>query len=111
MDTTISSRSRNLGLGWSNTPARNGGIAVASAPDVTGGLRSIEAEWQRARQLNSTNDWSASLFVGGRRVVAWWTLVYDGNDYEMGWASSVNINSILADLRDRSEVRVRTELA
>lgn len=89
MEATISTRSRNLGYGWTNAVIRNrplagwslldvertaGGLTVEQPvnPNCTGGLRTIETEMRRAARLNSGNDWRDALFVGLWRVVAVW---------------------------------------
>lgn len=79
-EVTISSKSRNLGLGWSNGVERifnqrgesSLRIAAPTAPAATGGLRTIVKELAHAGRANSGNDWSARLFVGGQTVDAVW---------------------------------------
>lgn len=73
---TITRRSQNLGIGWSNTPVQertaSGGsrlrISDVTAPDVVGTLEDVAAEYDRARRINSGNDWRAVFFVGGVEV-------------------------------------------
>lgn len=72
---TITRKSRNLGIGWSNQPVqeRNGGfsrlvIEDVTKPDVVGTLEDVAREMERARRINSGNDWRRAFFVGGVRV-------------------------------------------
>ena len=73
---TISSRSRNIGYGWTNQPVKrfnNDGssylvIAPVYAPDVTGTPRQVLAEVRWAQRVNNGNDWRGALFVSDRRV-------------------------------------------
>ncbi len=77
METTISSQSRNLGIGWSNTPVqteRGLVISVPTSPDSTGNVTECEKTIARAYHLNKGNDWTYALFVGGQRVEAIWGL-------------------------------------
>ena len=79
-EATISARSRNLGLGWSNDVERvfnqrgesSLRVAAPTAPAATGGLRTVVKELAHAGRANSGNDWSARLFVGGQCVDAVW---------------------------------------
>lgn len=70
---TISSRTRNRGLGWSTQPRGRGtGITPPSGPDVSGGLRTIERELERVHRATSGGVYHRiRLFVGARAVVAW----------------------------------------
>lgn len=117
---TISSRSRNLGYGWTNQPERyiqpNGesGLRIQSVdkPDVTGGLASIEAERNRARRINNGNWWNERLFVAGRPITAIHGYTSD-DDYETVrecWYrvdSDTHVDMLLSDLRRGESVTVR----
>lgn len=71
MITKITRRSRNLGIGWSNSPTRDGRIAPPDGPSVVGSLRDVSAEYDRARRLHSGGvHWTAAFYVGGQRVSA-----------------------------------------
>lgn len=72
---TVTRRSRNLGIGWSNTPARERSgnfsrlvIADVTKPDVVGTPEDVARELERARRINSGNDWARAYFVGGVKV-------------------------------------------
>ncbi len=68
---TITRRSKNLGIGWSNTPARDGRITPPEGPSVVGSIRDVSAEYNRARRLHSGGvHWTAAFYVGGVRVQA-----------------------------------------
>ena len=69
---TITRRSRNLGIGWSNTPTRDGRyIEPVTEPSVVGTLRAVAAEYDRARKLHAGGTYcTAAFFVCGERVVA-----------------------------------------
>lgn len=78
---TISNRNRNLGLGWTNDVEQTEhGLSVrqVSAPDVTGGLRSVERELNHGARVNNSNDWRVALFVGGQRITAIWGTYWTG---------------------------------
>lgn len=119
METTISARSRNLGLGWNNRPKQfynsTGGsylgFAPASAPKAHGGLRLIEEELKGAHRINSGNDWTAALFVGGKRVVAArWGGTWESE--RMQWVEFGGLDQIhqlIGLVRDGVPVDVRTE--
>src|SRR5256885_2248071 len=88
---TITPRSRNLGLGWSNTPYQTYndrgqstglGIREPNSPDSTGGLKSVETELRRAARINGSAYWQARLFVGGQLVDAWWGAYPTSDDWE-----------------------------
>jgi len=111
--TTISSRSRNLGYGWTNQPRqyRNSrgdsllGVPLPSSPDVTGGLRTIETERARAVRGNAGNDWSESLFVAGRRIAyadSETTYIFNGSSHAF-------VGDIILALREGHTVIVRLE--
>lgn len=110
---TLTSRSRNLGLGWSNMPGRQSlEIVPLSTPDASGGLRAIESELARAQRLNSGNFWSARLFVAGALIASRWGVYWAGDDYREGWvrvSSRDEIATVLTELREGLAVRVRTE--
>lgn len=112
-ETTISSRSRNLGYGWSNQASqyRNSrgesllGVSVSTSPDVTGGLKTIETERARAQRGNAGNDWSESLFVAGRRIAyatSETTYIYNGS-------SHASVGDIILALREGHTVTVNLE--
>lgn len=67
---TITRQSKNLGLGWTNQPKRNEpAIEAVETADVTGNWHVIDAEWDRARRLNSGGTWyRVALFVGGKKI-------------------------------------------
>ena len=89
----ITTRARNLGYGWTTQPMRDRAeIVDVTAPDVVGGLRTVEQE--RAKHLRATSGgvWSnAALFVGGRRV-------------------RDDISTALAELREFGEALVYVEV-
>lgn len=75
---TVTRRSRNLGYGSSSQPVQRRNpetgfswleIEPITAPDVTGTVKAILAERQRAVRANSGHDWKGQLFVGGRHVM------------------------------------------
>ena len=96
-EATISARSRNLGLGWSNDVERvfnqrgesSRRVAAPTAPAVTGGPRAVETELSRAAQINAGNDWSARLFVGGKVVDAVWDNYFEITGEETVYAGSI----------------------
>jgi hypothetical protein len=69
---TITRRTRSFGLGWTNdveqTPT---GLRVKrpASPGVVGTPAQVSAELDRARRINSGNDWRRTWFLGGRPVV------------------------------------------
>lgn len=68
----VTSRSRNLGIGWTNQPRQTrAGLALerVERPSVVGTRRQVLEELERARRGNQGNAWRAAFFVGGRRVV------------------------------------------
>ena len=70
--TTITRRTRNLGMGWSNDPVQDGErltVRRATTPDFVGTYRQVQDELGRATRLNSGNDWRRVLFVGNRPIV------------------------------------------
>lgn len=66
----ITTRCRSLGYGWTTQPMRDrAAIVPVTTPDVTGGLRTVEAARAEHQRAVSGGTWSnAALFVGGRRV-------------------------------------------
>jgi hypothetical protein len=109
----LTSRSRNLGYGWSNQPSGNGPLAICkpAAPDASGGLRAVENEITRATRFNSGNFRSGQLFVAGKPVIARWGAYEDQTGWHQGWVSldrGFLVNELLAELRDGGAVRVRT---
>jgi hypothetical protein len=74
----VSTRSRNLGYGWTNEveqsePNRSGHrhlrVRQVTRPEVTGGLRTVQEERTRAGKLCSGGvSWREAYFVGGRKV-------------------------------------------
>ena len=111
--TTISSRSRNLGYGWSNRASQYHnsrgdnllGVSVSTSPDVTGGLKAIETERARALRGNAGNDWSESLFVAGRRIAyadSETTYIFNGSSHAF-------VGDIILALREGHTVIVRLE--
>ncbi len=112
-ETTISSRSRNLGYGWTNQPRqyRNSrgdsllSVSRSTGPDVSGGLKTILTERARAQRGNAGNDWSEALFVAGRRIAyatSDTTYIYNGN-------SHASVGDIILALREGHTVAVRLE--
>lgn len=67
---TITRRSRNLGVGWSNTPSGRGtAITPPTGPSVVGTLRDVQAEYERAVALHSGGThWCVCFYVGETRV-------------------------------------------
>lgn len=75
---TITRRSRNLGIGWRNTPRQVYNhetgkswleIEEVTTPSVTGSYKQVLAEYRRAKRINSGGlEWRAAFFVGGRRI-------------------------------------------
>lgn len=84
----ITTRARNLGYGSTSqvVRAKHGGLAIdtVDAPDVVGGLRSIEDARSKAMRNNSGHDWREALFLGGK-------LIAD---------RKVDVGEILASLRE-----------
>lgn len=110
----LTSRSRNLGFGWSNQPSGRDALSITAptAPDAVGGLRSVENELSRAIRLNSGNYWSGRLFIAGKAVVARWGVYETAAGWQQGWVCVDRldfINEILTELREGGSVRVRTE--
>lgn len=72
----ISSRNRNLGYGWTNDVVQDGDhlrIAHENIPCMAqGGIATVLRERDDARRINSGNDWAEALFVGGKRITAWY---------------------------------------
>ncbi len=70
----ITTRARNLGYGSTSQVVRgtHGGLAIDSvdAPDVVGGLRSIEAARDDARRKNAGHDWREALFLGDKIIAS-----------------------------------------
>ena len=83
-EATISSKSRNLSVGWTNSVKQQYNkqgrgyltVKTPTAPREQGGLRTCEAEFQHACTINSGNYWNSALFVGGKRVIAIWDTLY-----------------------------------
>ena len=92
----ITTRTRSLGYGWTTQPHRSrASIVEVTAPDVVGGLRTVEAERAKHLRAVSGGTWSNSaLFLGGKRVVA-----------AGGW----EISQILAEVRQFGEATVTIE--
>lgn len=93
----ITTRTRSLGYGWTTKPATcdRAAIAQVTAPDVVGGLRTVEAERTKHARAVSGGTWSnAALFLGSKRVVT-----------AGGW----EISQILAELRQFGETTVTIE--
>ena len=77
---TVTRRNRNLGIAWTNeteqqrTPNGNSILAVrdpGATPDVTGSIRDISAEYDRACRIHSGGtSWRVRFFVDGRPVDA-----------------------------------------
>lgn len=67
----ISRRTKNLGFGWSNSMGDGPSprIVPPTSPSITGTAKECWAERERARQLNSGNDYSFRWFVGGKPVL------------------------------------------
>lgn len=84
----ITTRARNLGYGSTSqvVRAKHGGLAIDSvdAPDVVGGLRSIEAARSKAMRNNSGHDWREALFLGDKIIAD----------------RKVDVGEILANLRE-----------
>lgn len=115
MERTISSRSRNLGLGWTNRPVQTYNSRGQSAglgfnaprrPSAVGGPRAVEQELHDATKLNSGNDWTAAFFVAGEPVNAW---TVGGGDEWWVLNRRDEIHMLLSFLREGIAVRVRTE--
>jgi hypothetical protein len=72
----ISSRNRNLGYGWTNGVVQDGDhlrIAYENIPCMAqGGIATVLRERAAACRINSGNDWAEALFVGGKRITAWY---------------------------------------
>jgi hypothetical protein len=119
METTISARSRNLGIGWTNRPkqfynSQGGswlGFATPEKPCAQGGLRTIEEELSQARKLNNGNDWAAALFIGGRRIthVRWGCSETMSGFYWVEFKGIREIQQLLNILREGCAFEVRTE--
>ncbi len=122
METTISAKSRNLGLGWSNRPVQQWNnsqtesflvIAPPEAPKAEGGLRTVEMELGWARKVNDSNDWTARLFVANRLVTARWdaySVDEEQTEWREGWVpvkSRGAVSQLLGDLREGQQIRVR----
>lgn len=92
----ITTRTRSLGYGWTTQPERDrAAIVQVNAPDVVGGLRTVEAERTKHARAVSGGAWSnAALFLGSKRVVT-----------AGGW----EISQILAELRQFGETTVTIE--
>ena len=90
----VTARCRSLGYGWTTQPMRDRfAIVPVTAPDVTGGLRTVEAAREDHRRATSGGVWSsAALFVGGRKVRS-------------------DIGQALAELREFGETIVYVEAA
>jgi hypothetical protein len=129
---TISSKSRNLGYGWTNNVVneynKNGRSHLRIAYEnihcmAQGGPATIKRERIDAFRINNGNDWVGALFVGGKKVIAIWGIIchYNGNDddddddhwsnwsYSEGWISP-NTGEILDLLYDGEQIVVKTEL-
>ena len=69
---TITSRTRNLGYGWTTAPdrtAKTASILPVTAPIVKGGIKAVETELERRRKVTSGGTWyNEALFVGGKPV-------------------------------------------
>lgn len=75
---TVSARSRNLAVTWTNSVEQcystNGHgylqVKTPAAPTEWGGLRSCDAEYRRGQRINSGGvSWRSALWVGRRRVI------------------------------------------
>lgn len=90
----VTTRARNLGYGWTSAAVRDprGGMRIArvDAPDVVGGLRTVERERDRAlRNVSGGTHWAEALFLGDRCI-----------------ARGGDVREALADLRDFGEALV-----
>lgn len=103
METEISTRSRNLGYGFSTQPNGEGpfGVVPPAAPRVHGGLRSVEGEMNRVSRLfgGSGTEVRTRIFVGGRPVVA----AHDG----LGWIKRPPSGGLVERMREGETIRVR----
>ena len=69
---TLTTRSRNIGYGWTNQPMQTrGGLVIRDVdePKCVGTPRQILAEVQRAARGNAGNEWRQQFFVNGQRVL------------------------------------------
>lgn len=121
--TTISSRSRNLGYGWTNQPytqfnSRGESLLRVSPPDapsVTGGPATIERELKSTAQGNRGNAYVETLFVGEQRVHVVRTVQSgrncDGfdNPQWMTVGFDTTIRAIMRALRDGAVIEVRLD--
>jgi hypothetical protein len=108
MRTTISKRSRNLSIEWTNRPVTvwnpSGtkswlGFKLPETSRERYGLAGCEREYSEARKLNSGNDWASALYVDGKCI-----LTYDGQEgFPMG------MGTLLSWLRDGITFEVTTE--
>ena len=126
---TISSRSRNLGYGWTNDVVteygKNGHSHLRIAHEniacmAQGGPATVQRERSDAFHINNNNDWAGAFFVGGKRVVAVWGIRcdYKGDDsdydqldawsYSEGWIHP-NTGEILEQLYNQEQVVVKVE--
>jgi len=108
-EVTISARSRNLGYGWrTDAEQTSGGLRVRSttAPDVTGGLATVEREMASRHRVTSPGGYyTEALFVGSARVTHVWDgWVEDHPDYlaacELWEQSADNANTAYPEARD-----------
>lgn len=110
---TISSRSRNLGYGWSNRASQYHnsrgesllGVPFPTSPDVTGGLKSLLTERARAQRGNAGNYWSEALFVAGHRIA----YATSETTYIYNSTSHASVVDIILALREGHTVTVNLE--
>lgn len=120
-ETTISSRTRNLGYGWTTQPVQTpSGLEIepVEGPDVIGGLRTVEDERRSAgRVVSGGTYYRERLFIGKRPILAVWGSYFDGPDtsdehwgnsdnWKTGWVS-YRVGEVLTQLRDGESIRVK----
>jgi len=122
---TISSKSRNLGYGWTNDVVQDSGHLRVAHENITlmtqGGPATVQKERSDAFRINNNNDWAGALFVGGKRVVAVWGIRshYKGDDsnydqldawsYSEGWIHP-NTGEILKQLYNQEQIVVKIQV-
>jgi hypothetical protein len=117
METKISMKSRNLGIGWSKEPFGNTVYPsnMAEEPAYSGGVRTLEEGLAEITELNTAagDIHNVTLFVGKRPVVGVWHIAPETSPesdeiegFKETWVR-MNISDIVSRLRQGETLKVK----
>ena len=108
---TITRKSRNLSMGWCNSPTGRGTeISEPSAPREQGGIATLHRQIAECRRTNSGGNYhTTGLYVGGKRVIE----VFYGGEWtpirSMNTASGMPFSWLFDELEQWGDVTVEVE--